>query len=285
MVGWIEYIGRILSFTIEKVAGKKIDLTLDDRRKAARKFLCLYYAVSDLEILSKEVAVELRAIIQEKDPTLSREWFRDISAAIDETSQRFLEATQGLLEILRIFDPVLADTVSSLEAHKFSFLLIAARGFETVGDKNESTEIEYTRPSDQLSSLDLMENYNWYAAQRPLDHSKTIEWPSGVMLSFVADETDIRNERLNLRDAESMNRLADLLEHHLKSLSEARESLTKFLRENFTIDDLLAFQRPASQLDRIHAMYRMSDAVAIPYVRWFAGKPPRKFPSSRDRKD
>src|ERR1700720_4870779 len=219
MVGWIEFIGRILSFTIEKIAGKKVDLTLDDRRKAARKFLYLYYAISDLEILSKEVAIELRAMIQEKDPTVSRDWLSDIAAAIDETSQRFLEATQGLMEILRIFDPVLADTVSTLEAHKFSFLLIAARGFEPVRDKNEITEIEYTQPNDQLSSLDLMENYNWYAAHYPLDYSKPIEWPSGVMLSFVADE-NIRSERLNLRDAESMNRLADLLEHHVRSLSE-----------------------------------------------------------------
>ena len=284
MLGWVEYIGRILSFTIEKVAGKKIDLTLDDRRRAARKFLCLYHAVSDLESLSKEVAVELRAMIHENDPTVSREWLRDISTAIDETSQRFLEATQGLLETLKIFDPTLARTVSGLEAHKFSFLLIAAHGFEPIRDKNEITEIEYTQPSDEANALDLTENYNWYATHDLTDPSQPVEWPSGVAQGFV-DETDTKSDRVNLRDAESMNRLANLLDHHVQSLSTARESLAKFLQGNFRFEDLLALQQPISQFDRIHTMKRMSASVGIPYVRMFAGKPPRKFPPGTGREE
>jgi hypothetical protein len=82
-----------------------------------------------------------------------------------------------------------------------------------------------------------------------------------------------------------MNCLADLLDHHLLSLTAARESLAEFLRTNFRFEDLLALKRPVSEFDRIHAMHRMSDSVGIPYVRMFAGKPPRKFPSSRDRKE
>ena len=283
MVGWIEYLGRLITFVIEKVTGKKIDISLDDRRRAARKFMSLYHAISDLEVLSKEVAVELRVMVQESNATVSRDWFRDISLAVDETSQRFLEATQGLRKVLEIFDPVLAATVSGLEADKFSFLLVAARGFEAVGDEKVSVELEYTRPSDQLSSLDWAKNYDWCAAHYPLDYSNSIEWPTGVALSFV-DESEISNERLSLTDPGSMNRLADFLDLHLQALVTARATLGNFLRERFTIDDLLAVQQPSSELDRIHAMYRMSDAVGIPYVRWFAGKAPRKF-QTRDRKE
>ncbi|MGO9211163.1 MAG: hypothetical protein ACLPXM_15265 [Terriglobales bacterium] len=280
LLGWGGLIGRMISFTLEKLAGKKIDLAMDDRRKAARMFLRLYHAVSDLEVLSNEIIVELQAMSAEDNPTVSGEWLRDISIAIDETSERFLEATQKLREILEIFDPVLAITVSGLEAHKFSFLIIAANGFEPITEEQGITAITYTRPSDQLAAFDLMDDYNWFAKRYPLDYTKPIEWPSGVTLSFL-QESDIEEDHFKLNDPDSMLRLAGLLGHHSQALTAARLSLASFLRERFTLEDLLAVQKPISQFDRIHAMNRMSDAVAVSYNRWFAGKPVRRIRTRR----
>jgi hypothetical protein len=280
VVGWIEYIGRFINFAVQKVTSNKIDLSMDDRRRAARKFLTLYHAVSDLEVLSQELVIELRAMTQEQDSAVSREWLRETSDTIDETSQRFLEATHGLFETLKIFDPVLASTVSGLEASKFSFLLVAVHGFERIGEDNEV--IQYTQPSDQANSLDLGQNYKWYGENN--SRSGPIEWPEGVALSFI-DMDDTKSDRLNLRDPVSMTRLANVVEHHVQTLSAARESLAKFLRESFKFEDVLALQRPISRFDRTHVMYRMSDSVGIPYMRMFAGKPMRKFPSSPDKKD
>ena len=278
MVGWMEYIGRLLSFAIEKISGKRIDLAMDDRRVASRRLLALYHAVSDLELLAQELVVELRAMSQERDPTVSRDWLRETSDTIDETSQRFLEATHGLFETLKIFDPVIASTVSGLEATKFSFLMLAVHGFERSGDVGEV--VEYTQPSERANSLDLTENYKWYS-----EHdvgSGPIEWPDRVALSFI-DEDDVQTDRVNLRDPASMERLADVIERHLQSLSAARQSLAKFLSDNFKFEDLLALQRPISRFDRNHVMLRMSDSVGIAYTRMFAGKPMRKFPRSRDK--
>jgi hypothetical protein len=281
VVGWIEYIGRLINFAVEKISGKKIDLSMDERRRAARKFLALYQAVSDLELLCRELVIELRAMSEEQDPTVSCHWLYDASCAIDETSQRFLEATHGLLETLKIFDPILANTVSGLEAHKFSFLMIAVHGFERVGDGKEV--VHYTQPSDRANSLDLPANYKWYA-ESDLG-SSPIEWPEEVALSFINDDEDTKTDRLNLRDPASMKRLADLIEQHPRSLSEARESLAKFLRDNFKFEDLLALQRPVSEFDRLRVMNRMSDSVGIAYTRMFAGKPIRKFPPPPDGKE
>src|SRR5690242_9244041 len=127
MVAWVGMFGRIIRFMLEKIASRRIELTLDDRRKAVRQFLTLYYAVTDLELLAKELMAELRDMIELKDPTIASEWLRNISLAVDETSQRFLEATQGLRAILEIFDPVLALTLSDMEANKLSFLLLASQ--------------------------------------------------------------------------------------------------------------------------------------------------------------
>jgi hypothetical protein len=276
MVGWTGIIGKAIKFILEKIAGKKLDLALDDRRKAARQFYRLYLAVSDLEVLCKELIVELREMTEVGDPSVSAEWLRDISIAIDETSERFLEATLGLTEVLRIFDPLLAQAVSGLEAHKFSFLLIAANGFEPQLENSQIRTIKYTSPGPRESELDFAGTYQWYADHEPLDYSRPIEWPNDVLMNF-ANENDLAEDRLALAEPESMNRLADLLEKHIESLSAAREGLAGFLRQNFKMEDLLAVQEPIIGFDRIHSNRRMSDAVRVSYLRYFAGRPIRKI--------
>ena len=219
---------------------------------------------------------ELRDMNQMSDRTSAREWLYEVSIAVDETTQRFLESTQGLRSVLEIFDPVLATTVAGLEANKFSFLLLAAQGFERL-ENHESPEIKYTYPGDRAERFDLAQTYQWYSDRYPLDPTQPTEWPDDVLLSFVAANPDIGSDRLVLSEPDSLLRLAGLVEEHLRSLSAARESLAAFLRERFNLEDLLALQTPVSRYDRIHAMRRMSNAVSTSYVRWFAGKPVRKF--------
>jgi hypothetical protein len=283
VIGWIGLIGRAIAFALEKIAGKKIELTMDQRRKAARIFLRLYHAVLDLELLSKELMVELRAMANETDPEISGEWLRNISYAIDETSERFLEATQGIRDVLIIFDPVLARTLSSLEASKFSFLIIAAQGFKPViSDQGKFIEATYTLPPNDLDSFSLIDYYNWYADD--LERYPNIsDWPRGTIDGFLAD--DIQQGVFRLKEPESAFLLASLLEQHVKNLAEARELLAQFMRTRFTFEDLLALKEPISRFDRVHAMHRMSDSLSVPYVRWFAGRPPRKIRKSREEAD
>lgn len=208
MLGWIALIGRTISFALEKLASKAIDLTTDQRRKSARQFLALYQAVEDLEVLSKEVMVELRDMNQMADPSLAREWLRDVSIAVDETSQRFFESTRGLRTVLEIFDPVLATTIGTLEADKFSFLLVAARGFQGLGNR-ESPEIKYTYPSQKGVHLDLDQAYQWHADRYPLDPTQPAEWPDDVLSSFVTANPNIESDRLVLSEPDSMLVLLD----------------------------------------------------------------------------
>lgn len=284
MIGWLGLIGRMLGFALEKLTGKVIDLGFDDRRRAARKLTSLHQAVSDLEVLTKEIIVELESISLQEDKSVEIEWLRNVATAVDETSQRFLETTVGLRDVLKIFDPILASTISDLEAHKFSFLILASDGFKLV-DQNESCdEIVYTFPSERLDTLDLEEPYRWYKENYPLDSTKSLEWPPCVIHGFVEDE-DVVQGRICIRDPHSMSRLAVLLKKHVDALSAARRGLGDFLRQNFKIEDLLAVQSPRKQFDRIHALNRMSDSVAIAYTRWFAGKPTRRSLNPRENQN
>lgn len=275
MITWGELICRFLGFMVEKVTGKEIELTMDNRRKAAKQFLNLYHTVTELEVLSKELVIEVRYMSREDEATTVTEWLRNISYAVDETSQRFLESTQGLRTVLQIYDPALAETVSDLEANKFSFLLEAANGFKVLNEK-ESREIEYTYPTKDVSRDSLLRSYQWYLSH-PLDGVGQTEWPEDVLLNFVVLD-DVKSERVKLDDPDAMLRFATLLEHHVQSLTVARESLAELIRQRFSLEDLLALKAPVRNFDRIHAMHRMSDAVSVPYLRFFAGQPVRKFP-------
>jgi len=274
----------MISFVVEKLAGKKIELLLDERRKAARQFLRLYHALADLEVLTKELIVELHAMIKEDNPEVSREWLSNVTIAVDETSQRFLEASLGLRDVLEVFDPILAATVSELEAHKFSFLIIASHGFEPLHPENDNHGVKYTYGGARLQEIDLNEQYRWYEANYPMASTKSLEWPGWVIHGFV-EEGDIKEDRLVLREPESMQRLAALLEQHVTVLSDARAGLANLLRDRFNLEDLLAICEPVTQFDRIHAMHRMSSAVAIPYTRFFAGKPTRRIRETNADRD
>ena len=162
---------------------------MDDRRKAARQLMGLF-CICDLEVLCKELIVELCEMTESVDPSVLAEWLSNISIAVDETSERFLEATQGLIDVLTIFDPVLAQAVSGLEPHKFSFLLIAANGFQPQLE-NGAQAVKYTSPGPREDELDLAKTYQWYADHTPLDYSAPIEWPNDVLMNFV-DESDLR---------------------------------------------------------------------------------------------
>ena len=242
MIGWLGFLGKMLTFTIEKIAGEKIVLHMDDRRRSARKFMNLYHALNDLEVLTKKIINELKNIVDTNDPVVQRDWLDSISMAVDETSKRFIETTLGLKEILNIFDPVLASTVSCLEVHKFSFLILASQGFELELKDSNCENIRYSYPKRDLESLDLEQYYRWYEEHYPLDATNSIEWPEWVVFGYVTED-DVREDRVVLRNSDSADRLVFLLTDHLDKIVIAREQLGEFLRKNFTIHDLLAVEK------------------------------------------
>lgn len=105
-----------------------------------------------------------------------------------------------------------------------------------------------------------------------------MDWPDDVLWSFVNASYDLDSDKLVLNEPESMLRFADMLDRHVRVFSEARKGLAVFLRERFTVDDLLAVRKPSLRDDRIHSMFRTSDSVRVSYLRWFGEKPVRRFP-------
>src|SRR5437899_12917891 len=49
VIGWLGFIGKLMQFCVEKIVGKRIDLRLDEKKRAATSFIRLYNSLQDLE--------------------------------------------------------------------------------------------------------------------------------------------------------------------------------------------------------------------------------------------
>lgn len=276
MIGWSGLIGQLVQYILSKISGKEVDMTAENRRRASRTFLGFYQTLSDLESVVQDTLFVLEKWGEIGEPRARKEWLADLGFAIDETSQRFLESTLGIQEVLEIFDPVLAHTVSDIEAHKGSFLLLASDGFK-IPPNSPGDEAIYTVPNVGGQSPDLEERYTWYQEHYPLDFAKSVEWPAWVTFGYIQDiESEVSKETLFINDQTSREHLVQLLKSHQVTLAKARTGLGYFIRRHFTVDDLLAVREPVKTLDPLRRMHRTSEIAAAPYTRFFSGRPIRR---------
>ncbi|HMJ54624.1 MAG TPA: hypothetical protein VK540_21230 [Polyangiaceae bacterium] len=271
MVGWFGLVSKLLDFTLDKLVGKKLELAMDDKRKAARVFLGMYHALRDLEVLSMEILSEIEVMIREDDPSVSAEWLRNVSLALEGRSELFLDSSYGIRDVLSVIDPALANAVAELEAGKSSFLIMASHGIEPEFEENMVTAVKYTYPKAGVDDFDLEAHYKWYAEHYPLSNSSPVNWPSWALHGFIQRD-EVCEDRLVLRDPHSMQRFAALVQHQLRSLSATRDALGAFISERFTLEDLLAVGKVVSAYDPVHSTVRMSEATSIAPGRWRTGQ-------------
>jgi DNA-binding Xre family transcriptional regulator len=83
MIVWQGLIGKMVGFLATKLLGKKIVLLLDDRKKAARAFVKLYNAITELEQVTSLLINELNDIKKGKSKFITGRSLSFISKAID----------------------------------------------------------------------------------------------------------------------------------------------------------------------------------------------------------
>jgi hypothetical protein len=247
MIVWLGLIGNMIKFMVEKLASKRIDLAMDQKRKAGRIFVRVHEILERLCELSQELSENI------DQPTvngLHREaWLFNVDEEITLLSNEFLHLTDQFHDVLRIFDPNLSKTLSGLVYYKFSMLVLASHSFKRLSrEDNPSMMIEYVYPNADLLTIDFEEHYNWLA-ENP-DYFKNnefdgedLEWPNNVLVSTFGihestQQDTVRSGSLE-EQAEDIRRLRALLQIHRSFLAEANKKLREFIVSNFSIADVL----------------------------------------------
>ncbi|MDX2215796.1 MAG: hypothetical protein SFY66_21210 [Oculatellaceae cyanobacterium bins.114] len=105
MLGWLGFLGKLVEFSITKIAEKKLDLALDQRKQAAKSFLSLYESLEQLEQAAIEFIYQSQnGLASENKRVLYRVPIVRISKDIDNASTIFFKSFNDLRQIISLYD-------------------------------------------------------------------------------------------------------------------------------------------------------------------------------------
>jgi len=234
-------IGKLIYFLSTKLIGRTIDIRLDDKKRACRAFVELYYCVDRLEDITNHFLVELEGIKKSDDCWRLVNQFAIHGRSIDALSQRFFDIGAELNHAVELYDPDLAEAVNQLYLFKFSFLSFVSKSVKIMEKDGERNRLlKYPEPSSRVLSIDMESYYEWIKANRDkeITDPNKIDWPAN-MLAFSLFGEDFPEVVIEVSNVEAIERFRLVLAEHGAMLTNAREKLREFIVASFNIEDVL----------------------------------------------
>jgi hypothetical protein len=236
---WAGVIGKMVAFFSSKLAGKWVDLKLDEKKRAARSFAKLYFAMEELEGITSRLLEELTNLQNGNGRYFEGAWSH-ISERLDANSWQFLESVRELGDVIKFFDPVLAAELVQLSDYKASFLGAASWHFEKESKSEKALPFRYEEPAEKFLLIDYEKTYQWLETRENLYDVRDVwEWPEDFLVRFHIRDEDFEQRTLSLDDLESVVVFRQMLERHSVALTEGKEQLRGLMIKHFTIEDVL----------------------------------------------
>jgi hypothetical protein len=238
LLSWAGVIGKMIGFMSSKLAAKWIDLKLDEKKRAARSFAKLYFAMEELEEITLLLIEDLTKLTNGEAAGLGSSWLY-VSKQLDVNSWQFLESVRELGSVIELFDPVLAAELVQLSDYKASFVMAASFPFEDEQSRT-SLPVTYDKPAEKFLSIDYEKTYQWLQTRENLYDVRDVwEWPEDFLVRFHIAEEDIEERILSVNDIESVLAFRKMLERHAAALTEGKEQLRNLIIKHFKIEDVL----------------------------------------------
>ena len=231
-------IGKLVLFMAEKLISHKLAISLDDRKRACRAFVELYYCLDRLEELNAN-AVELIDFGVVHGGILIGD-LEMLMPAVNTVSQRFLEIRGELSHALGLIDPALSDAVTQIYAAKGSFLLMLSDSLRYKAPAHDTTSVKYYAPDQKILEIDMNSYQEWveqFSTESVYD-KPNLEWPQSL-LWYGAFESGFHPAKLLLTDRVSLSQFRTILIDHGAVLSLARAKMREFISNKFTTEDIL----------------------------------------------
>jgi hypothetical protein len=250
MITWAELTGKLIEFILSKIAARELESRLDKKKSRVRAFLGLHESLLILENATTMFVAQTQTVTEGTKPRLFMVPLKAVAKEVDRGSQLFFKSLGDLHSVISIYDPILARLLWGIHDFKFTIVDGLARAlkplaqFKITPNSDSVFLMEFLSPSfDNIES----ELDQWYLKMSDwndeyLPHSLV---PRGAESKWKEHEFRERlkslskTERLAANDVEMLVALAKRLEAHISVLSNARSELSRFIRENFVIGDLL----------------------------------------------
>lgn len=234
-------IGKLVELLASKLLSRGIDLALDDRKRACRSLVELYFCIDGLEDITARFIEELRGV---EDQTSGWRVINGVALygrTLDSLSQRFLNAGTELYQTLAIIDPPLADALEPLYGFKYSFLLFMSDSIQVKDKDGERNRILcYRKPTERILAIDASSYYEWVKDHplRTLSRDVPLEWPNNMLVGFDFRE-DFPSVEIEVSDPQAVAQFRSVLEQHGEALGVARGKLRELLSKNFKVEEIL----------------------------------------------
>jgi hypothetical protein len=267
MITWMGFVGKLIDLMVNRIVGKKIDLALDDKKRAAKAFVRFHEATVRLETILTafltyiDTFVEKSESIKPPNRTIYTENLNRRIRDLRSASEEFLESLAEVGDVLYFFDRPLASLLGEIRVRKmdlykniYFFFAVSVReemevryGIETdpkavfrpTFEPGSLSGIEYTIPSEDLMELDLVEEFGQFS--RNLDVGKfNVSVPREIQ-DLVMDiiKSNLESGYIGPKDAAKLIELGPRLHEHRNLLIQAREKLRDFIEARFSIADIL----------------------------------------------
>ena len=248
MLTWVGFVARLLDFVLTKIVGRKVDFALDERKRAARAFLDLCDAVDEIVALTEIFLARLQPIVDGEKSRIFSAWLAPIAGELDHASNAFVQALSDLQRVIAIYDPQLSGMLSNIRESKAEILAgISLSGIFATGMRFQITEgkrlkaIEYTMPTEEAMGADFEGMYRAFEELLESRRRTPAEWPVDSLTSFVRDRMIVGS--VTPTSVDEIRALHRVISEYLPLLVSTSDRLGQFIRERFTIEDLLYVRR------------------------------------------
>jgi hypothetical protein len=240
MLSLLSLIGKFVEFVAKGLQSANLSRASDKRGQACQTITRLYYLLIELKSLASYMGRQADHAIRQDDASLLAYSFRDAKRRIQASTNDFVETFYSIAEALDIFAPDLAEALSAIMNGKLNLLWMISQYevFEPDDSRVIVRKYSYLNPDDRLLDLDIEAVAKRLVSGEAGQRAERFEWPDTLFHSMT--EIDgFSPAELNFVSIDEVRSFARMLDQHGKVLNDGIVSLKEFIRNTFTIDEVL----------------------------------------------
>ena len=236
-------LSKFVELVVGKLVGKRLDLALDEKRRACYAFVELLSILKGFHSITRGFIEDLEEHAEETWVTINLLSIH--GRTIQSLTTRFFVLEDDLFLTLDVLDPALAEVFAQVHTFKGSIFYALADSITIPEEEPRNRSVAYRHPSDKVFAIDMEAFYQSLQSSGKNDQDRAWLWPEE--LTEVADwEAAFPTVQFRADDKVQLAKFITDLSSQSLLLANAIENLRAFIKDNFTLDEVLASSRKLS---------------------------------------
>lgn len=240
MLTWMGFVAKIVEFAATEMLKKQIELEFDEKNRACKKSVRFFHAFDEMELILNDFIEYLEMFSSGEASRIYRNRITPITDRLAKASGEFVESLYAFVPVICVYEPSLSNLFYGRVHARKDFVNLSSfytgpkffdggariMSFETTEVSKLSLSLQFTTPSDNLMNMNLQDI--------PALHSDSINDPL-----VIVTQNEFTQESIGPDERDKLIKLHESLQNHQSLIIDARDQLRKFIRTNFTLEDLL----------------------------------------------